>query len=503
MLRATERIITPIHLTGSPNSTQPLSPRPDSGISEVSRSGISGPPSPTSRSRVRDCSETPYQNQDSSVYTPLSPPCTPDLNSPFDSHPAKRDENIDKSNNKEINQILSSHTDNSGNLEPRRKSTRPTPAREAQEKRVQRVFDIIKQLKNEELSTDDILIVEELTESAFKDLRDKLQREDDDLKRYFEDDLCYDYPYRSKQTDHIVFRMNSELHEHVSREIFMTLANQLKTHSKRVTNSELPGQIPSKRFIFTGSARISFGDKSRGNCPDESFRYPDCKYPGLVIEVSWSQRPRELPKRAKDFITKSNGGVRTVISIDVHDSYEKKRQSGMPGEAKFSVWRADWVSGNKVIPKMSVDNQVFQNERGEFNSSASDLHLTFEDFLCRKVADTLGPDKPRLIVEAKELYEWVQEGLAALNAPPPGPSAEQNNASEQQVLPVSPPDSHAGGGEMSQNPASSPGQPVDPHPENNLPQGQAPLQTQVERPPRRARIIGADKISAYFRRQRR
>lgn len=215
--------------------------------------------------------------------------------------------------------------------------------------------------------------------------------------------------------------------------------------------------------------------------------------------------------------------MRTVISIDINDSYAK-RQRGMPGEAKFSVWRANWVSGNKVIPKMSVDNQVrcrllgstpmsisfilkreqvFQDEHGQFNPSASGLHLTFEDFLCRKVADMLGPDNPHLVVEANELYQWVQQGLAALNIPSPGPSAEQSNASEQQVLPASPPDSHAEGVGISKNAASNLGQPVGPHPQNNSPQGQAPLETQVERPPRRARIIGAHKISAYFRRRRR
>lgn len=333
----------------------------------------------------------------------------------------------------------------------------------------------------------------------------------------------YDYPYRSEQKDHIVFRMNSPLHEHVSRRIFMKLANQIETLSKRDTNSEELNQVLSKPFYMTGSARITSRNKSHGKSPDESFRYPDCTYPGLVIEVSWLQRPKELPKRAKEFITKSKGDVRTVISIDINDSYAK-RQMGMPGEAKFSVWRANWVSGNKVIPKMSVDNQVrcrllcstpmsisfilkreqvFQDEHGQFNPSASGLHLTFEDFLCRKVADMLGPDNPHLVVEANELYQWVQQGLAALNIPPPISSAEQSNASEQQVLPASPPDSHAEGVGISQNAASNLGQPVGPHPQNNSPQGQAPLETQVERPPRRARIIGAHKISAYFRRRRR
>lgn len=306
--------------------------------------------------------------------------------------------------------------------------------------------------------------------------------------------------------------MTSPLHEHVSRELHRELANWIDSLKKRDTNSTQLKDILNKPFYKTGAARICFKGKFHGKCPDESFRYPDCTYPGLVIEVSWSQRTKELPKRAREFITSSKGGVRTVISIDINDSYESRRRE-TTGQAKFSVWRANWDPGNRLTVEKSVDNevrcpllgsasmsvsfilrceQVFQNGQGQLNPSAG-LHLTLGDFLCRNVANRLGSDNPRLVVGAEELHKWVQEGLNALNIPPTGSSAGQSDAEEQEelVFPASPPDSRAEGEEISQTRASHTRQPVNPQSENISPQGQAPLETRVEIPPRRSRRLAA------------
>ncbi|KAI1473576.1 hypothetical protein F4774DRAFT_404072 [Daldinia eschscholtzii] len=510
MPRVIEHIINLIRLNRKQDSVSAVAPRPDSGVS-LSKT----PPSPASSSRAWDWLEKrlgsahsrpilsnlvpspeslPY-NQDWSFYRPVR-------SAPVSPRPPLRtwkEGDIRGSNEEVVPPVLSPSEDRLDNLESRRRSRRPTAAREAQEQRVLEVISLIKQLRNEEYSTDDILIIRELSESDFVVLIDRLDTEDDKLKEYFEHDLCYDYPYRSEQKDHIVFRMNSELHEHVSRKIHRRLANWIDELKRGNTN---PDGILSKQYYETGAARIRLKQATHGKCPDESIRFEGCKYPGLLIEISWSQKVKELPKRAREFITRTAGAVRTVISIDVNDTYEKRRKK-LTGEAKLSVWRASWTSDNKLTVEMSVDNEVFQDEQGRLNPSAAGLHLSLEDFICRKAANGLDSSNPHLVIEAKELYQWVQEGLAALNISPPESSGGQSEASDQQILPASPPDSRAEGEETSQTPALIPGQLVDSVAQNIPPQGQLSPETRWGRPRRESRNVATRRISALFRRRSR
>ncbi|KAI1798548.1 hypothetical protein F4811DRAFT_198162 [Daldinia bambusicola] len=509
MPRVIEHIINFIRPHRSQDSTSPLSPRPDSGIS-LSRS----PPSPASFSRAWDWLEKRLapahnrptlsnlgrspetcSNQGRNFYTPPPQPDRSNPDSPRLSSRIWKRGDIKRSNEEGDPSELSPSQDRFDNLESRRILSRPTAARaarDAQQRRVLEVLSVIKQLRNEEYSTDDILIVKELSESDFAVLVDKLKTEDEDVKRYFEHGLCYDYPYRIGRIDHIVFRMNSKLHEHVSRKIHRRLANWIDELKKGNAN---PDGILSKAYYETGSARICFKRTPHGKSPDESIQFEGCEYPGLLIEISWSQKVKELPKRAKEFITKTKGGVRTVISIDVNDTYEKRRKK-MTGEAKLSVWRANWTSDNKLRVDTSVNGEVFQDEQGQLNPSAGGLHLTLRDFVCRKAAGGIDSDDPHLFIEAKELYQWVQEGLAALNIPPPESSVGQSEVSDQQVLPASPPDSGAEGGELSQNLAFTPNQPMNSISHGNLPPRQEPTEPGARRPLRRSH-----RLAALFRRQ--
>ncbi|KAI1464804.1 uncharacterized protein F4812DRAFT_462130 [Daldinia caldariorum] len=502
MPRVIDHITNFIRPHRSQDSTSPLSPRSDSGIS-LSRS----PPSPTSFSRAWDWLEKRLapaynrptlsnserspetcSNQDWNFYTPSPRPNRSNPDSPQPSSRIWKRGDIKRS--REGASLLSPTQDRLDNLESRRILSRPTAARaarDAQQRRVLEVLSIVKQLKNEEYSTDDILIVKELSESDFAVLIDRLETGDEELKRYFEHDLCYDYPYRIGRIDHIVFRMNSKLHEHVSRKIHRRLANWIDELKRDNTN---PDGILSKAYYETGSARICFKRTPHGKSPDESIQFDGCEYPGLLIEISWSQKVKELPKRAKEFITKTKGGVRTVICIDVNDTYEKRRKK-MAGEAKLSVWRANWTSDNKLRVEMSVNNEVFQDEQGQLNPSAGGLRLTLEDFVCRKAAAEIDVDDPHLVVEAKELYQWVQEGLAALNIPPPESSAGQSEASDQQALPASPPDSRAEGEGSSRDLAFTPNQPANSISRSFLPPRQEPTEPEVRRPLRRSRRLAA------------
>jgi hypothetical protein len=66
--------------------------------------------------------------------------------------------------------------------------------------------------------------------------------------------------------------------------------------------------------------------------PDASFWHDEAQYPGVIIEVAYSQK-RRLDRLAEDYLMDSDASVRVVVGLDV--------KSGKRGtsEATLSVWR--------------------------------------------------------------------------------------------------------------------------------------------------------------------
>src|SRR6266566_5538616 len=143
--------------------------------------------------------------------------------------------------------------------------------------------------------------------------------------------------------------------------------------------------------------------------PDKSFQHEDCAYPGLVIEVAWSQRQLKLRERAECYIKRSNGEIHTVIGVDLHDIWLEGQRAGSGNQiASFSVWRAELdnstgeakISGSRsvvdqvcsppsrTIPKRQDSDAMEQAFRQQDGSPADsiELHLFLRDFLCEGTA---------------------------------------------------------------------------------------------------------------------
>lgn len=67
--------------------------------------------------------------------------------------------------------------------------------------------------------------------------------------------------------------------------------------------------------------------------PDGRFQHWDAAYPGVVLEVSYSQDGRDLKKLASDYILRSNGDIKAVIGVDIN--YGR--------ESTASLWRPNYV----------------------------------------------------------------------------------------------------------------------------------------------------------------
>jgi hypothetical protein len=132
--------------------------------------------------------------------------------------------------------------------------------------------------------------------------------------------------------------MPSSLHEYLARQIDGDILGQIRglKRSSDATTAKLAHEIGS-----LSSARLKFRVPDQNydkHEPDASFRRRGSKFPGLVIEISWSQRRLNLPRLAREYIRKSDGLIRTVVGIDV--GYRNA------ASATLSVWRAEFGHSN-------------------------------------------------------------------------------------------------------------------------------------------------------------
>lgn len=100
----------------------------------------------------------------------------------------------------------------------------------------------------------------------------------------------------------------------------------------------------ASRISPTRSTSLKFranDDEYNKHEPDLSYRSRRSKFPGLVIEISWSQRPLDLPRLARSYIQGSNGLIRTVIGVNV--------EYPNADYATLSVWRAEFGQSNKTL----------------------------------------------------------------------------------------------------------------------------------------------------------
>jgi hypothetical protein len=59
------------------------------------------------------------------------------------------------------------------------------------------------------------------------------------------------------------------------------------------------------------------GSKCPRHSPDASFRHSAATYPRVVIEVSYSQKGKDLPYLAENYILGSRGSIGVAIGLDI------------------------------------------------------------------------------------------------------------------------------------------------------------------------------------------
>jgi hypothetical protein len=150
--------------------------------------------------------------------------------------------------------------------------------------------------------------------------------------------------------DLFVLRMPSYLHETIVASVVEDIGMQLRARAS--------GSGPVAEFTrmirSNGSASITFADPKFGrHDPDASFKHLSARYPGVVIEVSYSQKRGDLRRLADDYILGSDGSIRLVIGIDI--GYNNKCATVSTWRPKFQVNDA---GKEEFVAHQTLSNQV-------------------------------------------------------------------------------------------------------------------------------------------------
>lgn len=63
--------------------------------------------------------------------------------------------------------------------------------------------------------------------------------------------------------------------------------------------------------------------------PDASFWHQHARYPGVIIEVAYSQKRKKLDRLAEDYLLDSNATVQVVIGLDIEYGKKGSRRATM------------------------------------------------------------------------------------------------------------------------------------------------------------------------------
>ncbi|KAI0479870.1 hypothetical protein F4859DRAFT_530013 [Xylaria cf. heliscus] len=311
--------------------------------------------------------------------------------------------------------------------------TRALSSRQVRAPRLKELIRLIEQMQSGQYEhrDDETLIKKELRAYEYRHLLRIVQNpKERELRNYFETKLRYDYlPSRSLFVIHIP----TPVHEHITRRLDLLVGGWFMSLEVRRRGSKDLFEA-ARSMVFQGSANIpllGIGTKQ----PDNSYRHIQCKLPGLVIKIAWSEPVSHLWESAEAFIDETQGGVRTFIGINLNEVYQARKRNET-GDAKVFIWRAKFDSSGRYSGIEKNGDKVFQNRAGRAVSSTT-LEITFNDFLSKKMADKLSTNNPKLKISAKQLSEIFKVGLAALQEP----TDEESQNDESQDIPPTTPDS--------------------------------------------------------------
>lgn len=131
--------------------------------------------------------------------------------------------------------------------------------------------------------------------------------------------------------------------------------------------------------------------------PDALFWHDDAQYPGIIIEVAYSQKKMRLGRLAENYLLDSDASVRTVVGLDIE--YGKKGSR----KATLSIWRPrlfDTADGPDIPTRLSVTMKETLSTTQAYGSASA---ISPRKNLHRKFA-SLGYSSANILLRQRAKY---------------------------------------------------------------------------------------------------
>jgi hypothetical protein len=142
-------------------------------------------------------------------------------------------------------------------------------------------------------------------------------------------------------------------------DVFIARVVELVQYRLRVIEgSETESSSFAQKIKHNGSGRLIFRTAENGKQsfierqPDAEFKHEEARWPGVIIEVSYSQKTKVIPHLADDYILETNGSIRVVVGLGL--DYKTKK-------ATVTIWRPQYVTnanGDVELEAAQVDCHV-------------------------------------------------------------------------------------------------------------------------------------------------
>lgn len=132
--------------------------------------------------------------------------------------------------------------------------------------------------------------------------------------------------------------MPTAIHDTFCAKLAGEISNQLRQFGNGEGSvAEFAGQIEhfsTSRInlpLDSGNGELKYTTRE----PDASFGHSNAQYPGVVIEICYSQKRRDVTRLVDDYILNTDGSIKAVVCVDI--DYKQSQR------ATLSIWRPEYV----------------------------------------------------------------------------------------------------------------------------------------------------------------
>jgi hypothetical protein len=183
----------------------------------------------------------------------------------------------------------------------------------------------------------------------------RLLQKDASLWGYTRHKLRHDY---FPSTQQLVLRMLTTLHNLFMVSVVAEITRQLALIA---TGNDSSADF-AREIEHNSSSDIKSLDREYGkHSLDASFRHSNAQFPGVVLEVSYSQKRKDLRHLADDYILGGDENIRAVLGLDVE--YNGRI-------AVLSMWRPGIEIDEDGKPFLVAEQVVTNQVRRRLHSTA-------------------------------------------------------------------------------------------------------------------------------------